>query len=92
MTGKTSFSCGELLDVTVVSSMHSRLQKSLMKSSNVEVKAEEVEKADTAGLQLFVALKKEISDTGGKLVWKNPSKALIDSARLLGLDKELGLS
>ncbi|MFT5692100.1 MAG: ABC-type transporter Mla MlaB component [Oceanicoccus sp.] len=92
MTDKTSFLCGELLDVTVVNSLHSRLQKSLIKSLTIELKVDTVQKTDTAGLQLFIALKNEISKTGGRLIWKNPSQILVDSAILLGLDKELGLS
>lgn len=92
MTAKTSFSCGESLDVTVARSLQSRLQKSLQKSSVVELKADAVTKADTAGLQLFVALKKEIDSTSGEMIWKKPSKSLIDAAILLGLDKTLGLS
>ena len=52
---------------------------------------DDVKKADTAGLQLFVALARDVSNTGGALVWKRPSQPLIDAARLLGLEKELGL-
>jgi len=91
MSAKTSFSCGESLDIAVVKSLHSRLHKSLQKSSTIELKADAVEKADTAGLQLFVSLKSEIDSLGGSLVWKNPSSALLDSAKLLGMDECLGL-
>jgi len=92
MTSKTSISCGESLDIAAVKSLQSRLHKSLQKSSIIEVKADAVAKADTAGLQLFIALKNEIDTLGGNLIWKNPSPALIDSAKLLGLDGTLGLS
>ncbi|MFT5579756.1 MAG: anti-anti-sigma regulatory factor [Paraglaciecola psychrophila] len=91
MNNKTSFSCGESLDIASVKSLQTRLQKSLQKSSIIELKADAVEKADTAGLQLFVALKNEIDKLGGSVVWKNPSTALINCAVLLGLDETLGL-
>ncbi|GAA6169127.1 STAS domain-containing protein [Sessilibacter corallicola] len=91
MSDKTSFSCGEYLDITQVSNLYGRLQKSLQKSVNIELKADKVNKADTAGLQMFVALKREISTTDGNLIWKNPSEGLINSAKLLGLAEELGL-
>jgi len=92
MAVKTTFSCGESLDITEVASLQARLHKSLQKSSTIELKADDVKKADTAGLQLFVALARDVSNTGGALVWKKPSQALIDAARLLGLEKELGLA
>ncbi len=92
MAAKTTFSCGESLDITEVASLQARLHKSLQKSSTIELKADDVKKADTAGLQLFVALARDVSNTGGALVWKKPSQALIDAARLLGLEKELGLA
>jgi len=92
MAAKTTFSCGESLDITEVASLQARLHKSLQKSSTIELKADDVKKADTAGLQLFVALARDVSDTGGALVWKKPSQALIDAAQLLGLEKELGLA
>jgi ABC-type transporter Mla MlaB component len=91
MSEKTSFSCGEYIDITQVSNLFGRLQKSLQKSVNVELKADKVVKADTAGLQMFVALKREINTTDGNFVWKNPSDGLKNSAKLLGLAQELGL-
>lgn len=92
MAKKTSFSCGENLDITDVSNLYARLQKSLARSSHIELKADTVVKADTAGLQLFVALGQEVAETGGGLTWKKPSQVLIDTAVSLGLDRELGLT
>lgn len=92
MASKTRFSCGELLDVTAVASLKIRLHKALEKSSTIELQADDVKKADTAGLQLFLALSRDVSGAGGALIWKKPSQALIEAARLLGLDRELGLS
>ena len=92
MASKTTFSCGEHLDITEAASLYERLQKALTRSANIELKADAVTKADTAGLQLFVALAREVADTGGGLTWKKPSQALLETAALLGLDRQLGLS
>ena len=92
MATKTSFSCGEALDIVNANSLFTRLTKALEKSSTVEIKADKVSKCDTAGLQLFVALKREVSKTGGRLIWKKPSDVLLNSAKNLGLDQTLGLS
>ena len=91
MSEKTSFSCGEYLDITQVSNLFGRLEKSLQKSANIELKADKVVKADTAGLQLFVALRREVTAMDGSLQWKSPSDGLVSSAKLLGLSGELGL-
>ena len=71
MTAKTSFSCGEQLDIPAVSSMQARMKKSLQKSSTIELKADAVTKADTAGLQLLLALPREVANTGGSLCGRN---------------------
>lgn len=91
MASKTTFSCGEHLDIAEAANLHSRLQKALTKSANIELKADAVQKVDTAGLQLFVALAREVAQTGGSLHWKKPSQVLMDTAKQLGLDGELGL-
>lgn len=91
MASKTTFSCGEHLDIKEVANLYERLQKSLARSSNIELKADAVERVDTAGLQLFVALAREVVQTGGGLTWKKPSQALLDTATQLGLSRELGL-
>ena len=85
MTSKTSFSCGEDIDIVNVGSLYQRLQKSLQKSSTIEIKADKVKKADTAGLQLFATLAQEVASKGGKLIWKNPSEALLSTTQQLGL-------
>jgi anti-anti-sigma regulatory factor len=92
MASKTTFSCGDALDIVHASSLYSRLQKSLEKSTTIELKADAVEKADTAGLQLIAALSKEAAKTGGKLIWKKPSKTLTDAAERLGLSQSIGLN
>lgn len=91
MADKTSFSCGEALDITNAAALHTRLERSLQKASVIEFKADAVDKVDTAGLQLIVSIKKEVETLGGGIVWKKPSEKLITSAKALGLSKHLGL-
>ena len=92
MASKTSFSCGDALDIANAASLQTRFEKSLQKSSTIELKADAVEKVDTAGLQLIIAVQKEALASGGKIIWKNPSQKLIASAKSLGLHQHLGLS
>jgi len=89
---KTTFSCGDSLDIHVASSLHKRLQKSMHKALTIELKADGVTKADTAGLQVFVSLRNELKTLGGDIVWKKPSDDLVRASDLLGLSEALGLS
>lgn len=92
MAEKTSFSCGEMLDIHMAASLHKRLQKSMQKALTIELKADAVNKADTSGLQVFVSLRKELKALGGDVVWKKPSDKLCQAAHLLGLFDDLGLA
>lgn len=92
MATRTSFSCGTSLDINSVHDLQKRLAKSLSKASTIELKADQVDKADTAGLQLLLSVSRQVSHQGGQLIWKKPTKKLIDSAQLLGLATELGLN
>jgi len=91
MATRTSFSCGESLDITAVHALQKRLDGALKKSSTIELKADAVHKADTAGLQLMLSLAQEVERQGGRIIWKKPTNALISYAQQLGLAKPLGL-
>ena len=75
MSSKTTFSCGNSLDITHVTGLYNRLERSLHKSNVIELKAEAVEKVDTAGLQLLMSVKKKsrppVDPLGGKNLLKS---------------------
>ncbi|ODS23974.1 hypothetical protein AB835_06070 [Candidatus Endobugula sertula] len=83
--------CGDALTIANVAAIHHKIQEALKNSSNIELAASDVEKVDTAGLQVFVALQKEVEKTHGQLIWKNPSDALRKAADTLGLTKCISL-
>ena len=91
MADKTTFSCGEALDISHAAALYARFEKSLQKSSIIELKAETIQKVDTAGLQLIVSIKKEVETLGGNIIWKKPSQQLLSAAQALGLSSALGL-
>lgn len=57
----------------------------------VELDGRQVERVDTAALQLLVLLRRELDGRGGTLAWRGSSEALNDAAGLLGLAKILEL-
>ena len=91
MQKKTSVTLGDSLCISQASTMHSRLKRALQKSTTVEIKADAIEKTDTAGLQLLLAFKKHLDSQGGELRWHKPTKVFLDSAEMLGLFEDLGL-
>jgi len=91
MSNKSSISCGVSLDITEAESLKKRLLKALSESSTIELKAESVTKVDTAGLQLCIALQKDLALSEKTIIWKNPSQELMDGVKLLGLSEDLQL-
>ncbi len=92
MVLKTSFSCGSALDIEHVLALYARLQRSLKKSTVIILTSDAVVKADTAGLQLILSFIREVENRGGKVIWKNPSAALLGASRRLGIDMHIGLT
>jgi ABC-type transporter Mla MlaB component len=72
--------------------MYKRFIKALSVSNTIEIKADKVQKVDTAGLQIVVAVKRKLDKSGGNIMWNKPSKELIDSARILGVSSIIGLN
>jgi len=83
--------CGTALTVANAAALHQKLQTALNQSSTITLKADDVEKVDTAGLQLCVALNKEVAKLSGQILWHQPSQALAQAAKTLGLTQHIGL-
>lgn len=79
------------MDITHAESFKEKLSKAVERSNVVELKADKVERADTAGLQILVSLNRELRRRGGKIVWKNPSDDLLAVIKILGLAPYLEL-
>ncbi len=60
-------------------------------SADVRMDARMVQRVDTAGAQLLLALAREIQQANGTLRWIEPSERLLETAALLGLSEALGL-
>lgn len=57
----------------------------------IELDGRQVERVDTAALQLLTLLRRELDKAGGALTWSGASTALSEAASLLGLTKLLEL-
>ncbi len=61
-------------------------------SSCVTIDASMVQRVDTAGIQLLLALIQEIQRRNGSLQWREPAESLLQTAATLGLGEALGLA
>ena len=83
--------CGEILDIAKAGEFQQELQAALGKGGEILLDGAHLERIDAAGLQLCVAFFHAAAARKVKANWQAPSSALIRSAGLLGLSRELGL-
>ncbi len=83
--------CPPELDIATASALHRQLLDALQTREPVEIDGHAVRKVHTAALQLFLSLSVETHLQKLPVRWRNPSPALIEGARLLGLTDSLGL-
>ncbi len=88
-TNATEIQCNESLDISIAADLHQTLKKALESGTPVTLQAHQVERADTAALQLLVAFMRAAHSRGITVSWNAPSAALRRSAQLLGLTHEL---
>lgn len=72
--------------------LHAQMENLIQGGSDVEVDASKVEKIDTSALQLLLSFHNILRQDGRNLSWLNPSEQTLESAKLLGLDTQLGIS
>ena len=82
---------GVNLTIAQASDLHEKFLKIFHDPHEVIFDASEVERADTAGMQCLYAFKKSVEAENVKIEWEDPSDALINAARLLGMVEYLEL-
>ena len=78
-------------DISRAAELRDRLCAALDEGASLRVEASELERADTAGLQVLVAFAHEARQRDVGLEWLDPSEALLEAADGLGLRAKLGL-
>lgn len=81
---------GEVLDISTVSELKSKLVAVLENQGSVVLEANEIEKADTSALQVLMAFVQDARVQKQNVKWYQPSQALIRSADFIGLRELLG--
>jgi ABC-type transporter Mla MlaB component len=86
-----AFALGESLTITAVKRLHGELKQLLANRKQIVLDAAAVDEVDTVGLQLLDALMREAQARQVDVRWHEPSSALSQGARALGLTAKLRL-
>jgi anti-anti-sigma regulatory factor len=81
----------ESMDISKVSDIRSQLVEASDSGLSVILDGRQVERADTAALQVLGAFFQDSGTQGQSIEWRDPSDNLRRSAELLGLSKLLNL-
>ena len=84
--------CEDSVDISGVSALHNQISSEIQQGCTISLDASQIERIDTAGLQLFAALFIDAATQNITINWLNPSDTLQTSARLLGLEELLQLA
>jgi len=92
VSNSISIQCEDVLNIAGVNLLHQDLKTAINDADEIILKANTVERFDAATLQLFISLINDSEKLGVTVRWDNPSDAVIDSAKVLGLLDLLKLS
>ncbi|MBL8251903.1 MAG: STAS domain-containing protein [Candidatus Competibacter sp.] len=84
--------CPSELDIASVGALHQQLLNALQTPEPLEIDGRAIQRIHTAALQLFLGFMSEARLQGLSVNWRNPSPAVVEGARLLGLTDRLGLA
>lgn len=83
--------CEAVMDISTAGELQASLLKALKTNQTVELMAVDVERADAASLQVLTAFFQDVQVRDISVNWIEPSEALCQSAKLLGLAEVLQL-
>ncbi|MBS97195.1 MAG: hypothetical protein CMI01_00750 [Oceanospirillaceae bacterium] len=79
------------LCISEVESLKPQLLEALSQAEEVDLDGARVERIDTAGIQLLVALTKLVETQGRRMQWRQASSTLTEAASELGAGDQLNL-
>ncbi|NVK39511.1 MAG: STAS domain-containing protein [Gammaproteobacteria bacterium] len=72
--------------------LHAQMENLIQSGNDVEIHASNIEQIDTSALQLLLSFHQALQADNRKLSWPNPSEHLVATAKLLGIDRQIGIS
>ncbi len=83
---------GTSLTIRNISDVMEELNKIDEAKQELVFESEQLEKVDTAALQLLLGFYLHVTNTGKKVIWHKPSEAFYHAAELLGIHEILNIS
>lgn len=71
---------------------YQRFTELMEQGRDIALDASEVDRIDTAFIQLLYQVQRALAETSHRLKWINTSEALVRSVELLGMDEQLSLA
>ncbi len=90
-TSTTYLELAATIHVPQVQALYKLLVKVLARNLAIVLAADKVKHIDTAGLQVLIAFYREAQKRGLDFRWETPSPELCEAAKLLSLEKTIGL-
>ena len=89
---KLEIDCGDTLTITDVSKLYAELLVPLAEGTPVNLNVSNIERIDTAAVQLIYSFFREAQTQGYAIEWKAPSQAFCHSIQLLGLAEQMNIN
>jgi len=80
-----------VVNIAKAEALHQQMENILKEAIPATLQATDVQRVDTAILQLLLAFFKSMASVRVAITWKGVSDELLVAIKLLGLEKELGL-
>lgn len=88
---KTIIACESTVDIKIAAELYEHLKNAVDNQHEVEINASEVQRVDTAVLQIFLVFVQEAKAKDVTVTWQGVSDAFNKAADLLGIRSQLAL-
>jgi anti-anti-sigma regulatory factor len=88
----TTIKLANTVDIASAAKLHEELKVALANEQPVTLDGSDVERADTAALQLLYAFYRDAQQLAVTVEWLPPSEQLLETAAHIGLQEKLGLA
>jgi len=83
--------CGDALGIADVAGLYATLLEKLADGYQLKLNISELDRVDTAAIQMLYSLAKELAGHGMELYWTSPSDAFKNAITLLGLAERFNI-
>ena len=86
MNGIREIDCSEQLTIAQCAEVYQQLLAAMAEGQAVNIDVSQLQRIDTAALQLFFSFQRDARAQGLVTIWSEPSKVFCDAVDILGMD------